>query len=116
MAMLGRYSYGIYIWHIFAASVALSLFPGREPTGALVQIVEYGAAIAVGVLATVAVEKPVLRLRERLLPAADHVAQDPSLRERAAEHRAAHPARIPATPHTRVFLPARHDALVRVGA
>lgn len=76
MAMLGRYSYGIYIWHLFAAQTVLSLLPGPEPTGALAQVVEYAAAIGVGVLATVAVEKPVLKLRDRLLPAKDHAAAE----------------------------------------
>ncbi|HEY0125604.1 MAG TPA: acyltransferase family protein [Blastococcus sp.] len=70
MALLGRYSYGIYIWHVFAAAVALDLVPGwdPEPASAGAQVVKYGAAITVGVLATLAVEKPVLRLRDRLLP------------------------------------------------
>jgi peptidoglycan/LPS O-acetylase OafA/YrhL len=74
VALLGRYSYGIYIWHVFAAAVALDLVPGTGPAPetASAQAVKYGAAVAVGVLATVAVEKPVLRLRDRLLPAKDH--------------------------------------------
>ena len=71
MATLGRYSYGIYIWHVFAAAVALDLLPGwdAEPATAGAQMVKYAAAIAVGVMATVVVEKPVIRLRDRLLPA-----------------------------------------------
>jgi peptidoglycan/LPS O-acetylase OafA/YrhL len=112
MAMLGRYSYGIYIWHIFAASVALELLPGPAPTGALAQIVEYAAAIAVGVLATLAVEKPVLRLRDRLLPATDVAAADPGPEtEEPVHHRTAwHPPTVPIT------LPTRSDPLVRVAA
>jgi peptidoglycan/LPS O-acetylase OafA/YrhL len=79
MAALGRYSYGIYIWHLFAASVALDLVPGwsEESVSAGAELLEYAAGITVGVLATVAVEKPVLRLRERLLPAPDRAAQQP---------------------------------------
>jgi peptidoglycan/LPS O-acetylase OafA/YrhL len=74
--MLGRYSYGIYIWHIFAAAVALDALPSGGPQAipAVGQVVQYAAAIAVGVLATVAVEKPMLRLRDRLLPAQGHAA------------------------------------------
>ena len=71
MAALGRYSYGIYIWHLFAAQVALDLLPGMawESTSPAAQAVKYSAAIGIGVLATVLVEKPALRLRERLVPA-----------------------------------------------
>src|SRR3954470_1731879 len=74
MALLGRYSYGIYIWHVFAAAVAVDLLPGVGPESmtARAQAVKYCAAVVVGGLATVGVEKPVLRLRDRLLPAKDH--------------------------------------------
>jgi peptidoglycan/LPS O-acetylase OafA/YrhL len=70
LAALGRYSYGIYIWHVFAAHVALDALPGMEwqSTSPPAQAVKYGAAIGVGVVATVLVEKPALRLRERLVP------------------------------------------------
>jgi len=80
MAMLGRYSYGIYIWHVFAAAVAVDLLPGvdAESTTALAQALKYCAAIGVGVLATVAVEKPALRLRDRLLPAKDRGHAEPA--------------------------------------
>ena len=114
MAMLGRYSYGIYIWHVFAAAVALDLLPGWGPesTSAGAQVVKYGVAIAVGVLATVAVEKPVLRLRDRLLPAKDLTAADPAVEIHAPEH-----ARIAWTPPTLpITLPVRPDPLVRVAA
>jgi peptidoglycan/LPS O-acetylase OafA/YrhL len=70
MAALGRYSYGIYIWHVFAAQLALGrlgLDRDAATPGALA--VKYGAAIAVGVAATALVERPVLRLRDRLVPA-----------------------------------------------
>jgi peptidoglycan/LPS O-acetylase OafA/YrhL len=69
MAALGRYSYGIYIWHIAAAQSVLGLFPGAayDSGTPVVQAVKYGSAVAIGVLATVLVERPVLRLRERFL-------------------------------------------------
>jgi peptidoglycan/LPS O-acetylase OafA/YrhL len=77
VALLGRYSYGIYIWHIFAASFVLGLLPAGGPGSASVpgQVLQYGVAVVVGVLATVAVETPVLRLRDRLLPAGGQAAQ-----------------------------------------
>jgi peptidoglycan/LPS O-acetylase OafA/YrhL len=65
LAALGRYAYGVYIWHFAAAHVVLG--PAYEDGTPLVQALKYGAAIAVGVLATVLVEQPVLRLRDRLL-------------------------------------------------
>jgi peptidoglycan/LPS O-acetylase OafA/YrhL len=68
LAALGRYSYGIYIWHVFAAHVALGLLTGigMASTRGWQLAVTYGAAISIGVLATVLVEKPVLRLRDRI--------------------------------------------------
>jgi peptidoglycan/LPS O-acetylase OafA/YrhL len=68
LAALGRYSYGVYIWHIFAAHTVLDLLPGIgwESRSALALAIKYAAAIGVGVLATALVEKPALRLRERL--------------------------------------------------
>lgn len=70
VAALGRYSYGIYVWHVLAAELALGLLPGMnyESAGPGAQAVKFGAAIGVGVLATVVVERPVLRLRDRLVP------------------------------------------------
>jgi peptidoglycan/LPS O-acetylase OafA/YrhL len=94
MAALGRYSYGIYIWHIFAAESALGWLPGLdyESTTPLAQLVKYGAAIGAGVLATVVVERPALRLRDRLVPATARLgAGSPT-----PEH-----ARRPAAPPTR---------------
>jgi peptidoglycan/LPS O-acetylase OafA/YrhL len=77
VALLGRYSYGIYIWHVTAAALALRVLPGLEEESATptAQVVRYAAAIGVGVLATVLVEKPVLRLRDRLLPRAAPAAE-----------------------------------------
>jgi peptidoglycan/LPS O-acetylase OafA/YrhL len=71
LAALGRYSYGIYIWHVFAAESVLGWLPGLDyaSTTPLAQLVKYGVAIGAGVLATVVVERPALRLRDRLLPA-----------------------------------------------
>src|SRR3954471_6643075 len=72
VAALGRYSYGIYIWHVFAAQIALA-WAGLawESSTPLAQAVKYGSAIVVGVTATLLVERPVLRLRDRILPGTD---------------------------------------------
>jgi peptidoglycan/LPS O-acetylase OafA/YrhL len=70
VAALGRYSYGIYIWHIFAADLALGWLGLDYRSGTpLAQAVKYGAAISVGIAATALLERPALRLRERLVPA-----------------------------------------------
>jgi peptidoglycan/LPS O-acetylase OafA/YrhL len=71
LAMLGRYSYGIYIWHVLAAQVVLDRLPGLDygSTTPLAQLAKFGAAFVVGVTATVLVERPALRLRDRLVPA-----------------------------------------------
>ena len=75
LAMLGRYSYGIYIWHILAAQVVLDLLPGLdyESHAPLAQVAKYGAAIGAGIAATVLVERPALYLRDRFFPAAARV-------------------------------------------
>jgi peptidoglycan/LPS O-acetylase OafA/YrhL len=77
MAALGRYSYGIYIWHIFAAELVLDALPGMDygSSGPAAQAAKFAAAIAVGVLATLVLERPVLRLRDRLVPAASRPAE-----------------------------------------
>jgi peptidoglycan/LPS O-acetylase OafA/YrhL len=70
LAALGRYSYGIYIWHIAAAQFVLGRLPGVEYASwtPREQVLKYGSAVVVGVAATVLVERPVLRLRDRFLP------------------------------------------------
>jgi peptidoglycan/LPS O-acetylase OafA/YrhL len=72
MAALGRYSYGIYIWHVFAAELVLGWLPGVDYAsfGPAAQLAKFGAAICAGVLTTVLIERPVMRLRDRLVPAA----------------------------------------------
>ena len=74
-ALLGRYSYGIYIWHLLAAQVVLDHLPGLDygSSTPLAQLAKYGAAVVAGITATVLVGRPVLRLRDRLVPAAARV-------------------------------------------
>jgi peptidoglycan/LPS O-acetylase OafA/YrhL len=77
LAAVGRYSYGIYIWHLFAAELALRWLPGLDAhsSGPLAQLVKFGAAILAGVVVTRTLERPALRLRERLVPAAPRSVQ-----------------------------------------
>lgn len=84
VAALGRYSYGIYIWHIFAAEQVLGLLPGVDygSSGPLDQLAKFATAIVTGVLATLVLERPVLRLRDRLVPASSRPA--PATPERTA--------------------------------
>jgi peptidoglycan/LPS O-acetylase OafA/YrhL len=99
MAALGRYSYGIYIWHVFAAQLVLGrLHLEWESATPAAQAAKYGAAIAIGVLATVLVERPVLRLRDRFLPAAKPAPATPKLlaTPRRTQPRVAEPARAAA--------------------
>jgi peptidoglycan/LPS O-acetylase OafA/YrhL len=80
VAALGRYSYGIYIWHVFAAELVLDWLPGMDygSSGPAAQAAKFTAAVTVGVLATVVLERPVLRLRDRLVPAAPRPVERPS--------------------------------------
>ncbi len=84
MAALGRYSYGIYIWHVFAAELVLGWLPGMEydSFGPLAQLAKFAAAITAGVLTTLLIERPVLRLRDRLGPASSR--PQPGDREQGA--------------------------------
>jgi len=97
VALLGRYSYGIYIWHVFAAQIALGWVGlDWEASTPLAQAVKYGAAIALGVAATLLVERPVLRLRDRLVPGA------------ADERRAVDDRPVPAPPVLPEHMPILH--------
>jgi len=69
IAVMGRYSYTIYLWHVPLAMVfmwAAGKLPGVNPFA--LHAVYFAACIAVGVAASKLVEIPGLRLRERLSP------------------------------------------------
>jgi peptidoglycan/LPS O-acetylase OafA/YrhL len=65
LAYVGFYSYSIYLWHFPVLALVLQAVPTR-PYDRIVFLV---ASIVVGVAVAKAVELPVLRLRERLVPA-----------------------------------------------
>jgi peptidoglycan/LPS O-acetylase OafA/YrhL len=72
LAMIGVYSYAIYLWHVETAySIALRLaasFPSGPLTWLLLTAVYLSLAIAVGVLMTRCIERPALAMRDRLMP------------------------------------------------
>lgn len=80
LGRLGIYSYGLYLWHAAAGGLlvlTLSKVTLVVPALAWVEdnvlavvALKYAAAIAVGIIMTVAVEWPFLRLRDRLVPSA----------------------------------------------
>jgi len=70
VAAIGVYSYGIYLWHLSVRDPLASLcahLPQSIQWGALLGS-QYAAAIVLGVLTTKAVEFPMLRIRDRLMP------------------------------------------------
>jgi peptidoglycan/LPS O-acetylase OafA/YrhL len=70
VALIGVYSYGIYLWHLSVreplAKFMMHVAPGVR-WGTLM-VSQYAAAIILGVVVTKAIEFPMLRLRERLVP------------------------------------------------
>ena len=70
IAWIGVYSYGIYLWHLAAREVlskSVSHLPDSIRWGTLI-VSQYAAAIILGVVLTKAIELPMLRLRDRLIP------------------------------------------------
>lgn len=70
VAWVGLYSYGIYLWHLSVGDPIVkfaSHLPVSTRWGVLF-VGQYLAAILVGVLLTKAVELPMLKLRDRIIP------------------------------------------------
>ena len=70
VAAIGLYSYGIYLWHNSVRDPLTHLsryLPDaiRWPT---LTVAEYAAAIVIGVVSTLLIEWPFLRIRDRLFP------------------------------------------------
>jgi peptidoglycan/LPS O-acetylase OafA/YrhL len=70
VARLGIYSYGIYLWHVSVERpvVWVLAHSPRSVAPAVSLVLPFVLAVALGVIATKAVELPALRLRERLVP------------------------------------------------
>jgi peptidoglycan/LPS O-acetylase OafA/YrhL len=65
LAKIGRYSYSIYLWHIWVLDWSTRFFDARSPLGAVTYMV---ASIFVGIVMAKLVEIPVLAARDRMLP------------------------------------------------
>jgi peptidoglycan/LPS O-acetylase OafA/YrhL len=77
VALVGRHSYSIYLWHVpigawLAAPVLGWFFPeGTTLTGWLAYLpVYYSATLLTGIVLSLLIEQPVLRLRDRWFPSA----------------------------------------------
>jgi len=71
ISLLGSNSYNIYLWHIPAAGLSVSIARRLMPQAKILWV-EYciyiSAAIIVGIAMTRFIETPVLRLRDRIIP------------------------------------------------
>ncbi len=79
MARIGTWSYNVYLWHFFMAALNLAFFAAcnralagsglsEHPRFLLQTLLYLGYSLAVGAAATRWIERPLLRLRERLVP------------------------------------------------
>jgi peptidoglycan/LPS O-acetylase OafA/YrhL len=70
IAWVGVYSYGIYLWHLSVREPLAKLVTHVNPNVQWLSLLllQYAAAILLGVLMTKAIEFPFLRLRDRYMP------------------------------------------------
>lgn len=70
VAIIGVYSYGIYLYHpsVRAASLALAQHMPTSLQWPVLMLLQYSVAIVVGTGMTLLVEWPMLRYRDRILP------------------------------------------------
>ncbi|KQV58709.1 hypothetical protein ASC70_08020 [Caulobacter sp. Root343] len=74
LSLIGLYSYSMYVWHMAASNLAVKLAAKVGLVSpAIIVPLKYGAAIGVAMMAYYAVEKPVMRLRDKIFPAKVHV-------------------------------------------
>jgi peptidoglycan/LPS O-acetylase OafA/YrhL len=71
LAWVGRYSYSVYLWHMIIAMLCANMI-GQTPLSFWIYLV---GSLIVGVGMAKLIELPVLRIRERLIPAVAQVRQ-----------------------------------------
>lgn len=64
IAKVGVYSYSIYLWHLTVQNILLRYIPDLRIESVLYVLL----SIATGIIASVAIEKPVLKLRDKYFP------------------------------------------------
>ena len=70
VGFLGQVSYPLYLWHVGVAKMGERYLPKLIGNHILLRtVLIYAAAIAVAFTVTVLIERPIMRLRDRLLPA-----------------------------------------------
>ncbi|MEV8149970.1 acyltransferase [Arthrobacter sp. NPDC080073] len=88
LGRLGLYSYGLYIWHAAAAGFLVMVLTKAAPvvpaaafvmeSPVLVVVLKYAIAIATGIVMTIAIEWPALRIRDRFFPSEVHATDRPN--------------------------------------
>jgi peptidoglycan/LPS O-acetylase OafA/YrhL len=83
LARIGTYSYSIYLWHLVAASLGLTLFRrfyaklsvivpsglmSQQPQPLIAFAAYVAGSVASGIIRAKLVEMPVLKLRDRYFP------------------------------------------------
>jgi peptidoglycan/LPS O-acetylase OafA/YrhL len=74
LAYLGRNSYSIYLWHMFSYNLAARIWSPADSSPKLFflrTMVYLIGSLLMGILATRAIEFPILRLRDRYFPSKD---------------------------------------------
>ncbi len=93
IAAVGRHSYSIYLWHMTVYGIAIGLITGEYlgkphwPVPYALHLAVYAAAaITVGIVMSLLVEVPTLKLRDRFSPRRSGQLEPITVREGATEH------------------------------
>jgi peptidoglycan/LPS O-acetylase OafA/YrhL len=68
LALMGLYSYSVYIWHVGVGRQARAYVEAQSGSGVLATLASYAAVIAVSVAITRLVERPMINIRDRVFP------------------------------------------------